>query len=66
MATDVQSWAISALGVEKLNTFEKDLAEKTIQFVEKHCYSQILYTNTQGEERKVSGVDSTKYSAIKL
>lgn len=56
-ATDVQCWGISALGIELLDTFETNLAEKMIEFVEDNCISEVVYTKPDGSKIKVRGVD---------
>ena len=57
VATDVQSWAISSLGVENLDKIEKGLAEETIRFVENNCLSEVDYELADGQVIKVIGVD---------
>jgi len=57
VATDIQSWGISALGVEGLDSFEPGLAEKMIAFVENNCVSEDLYTQPDGKMVKVRGAD---------
>jgi|GEM_PF-2549222 len=57
IATDIHSWGISALGIDLLNTFEPDLAEKMIAFIEKKCLSEITYTKPTGQKVKIKGVD---------
>ncbi len=57
IATDVQSWGISALGVDVLDTFEIGFAEKIIEFVEKNYLTEVLYVKLDGKKVKVMGVD---------
>ena len=57
VATDVQSWAISSLGVENLDKIEKGLAENIIHFVEENCLSEVGYELTDGRIIKIRGVD---------
>lgn len=57
VATDVQSWGISALGVDVLDSFEPGLAEKMIEFVENNCLSEVYFTKPGGEKLKVRGAD---------
>ena len=57
VATDVQSWGISALGLDVLDSFEPGLAEKMIEFVENNCLSEVYFTKPGGEKIKVRGAD---------
>jgi len=57
VATDVHSWAISALGPEILNKWQPDLAEKIIEFVEKNYLVEVKFVKPDGEIIKVKGVD---------
>ena len=41
VATDVQSWGVSALGREVLETFAPDAARALLAYVEKHCQVRI-------------------------
>ncbi|MDX9710041.1 MAG: hypothetical protein RBT64_10860 [Trichloromonas sp.] len=41
VATDVQSWGVSALGREVLGTFAPDAARAVLDYVEKHCQVSI-------------------------
>jgi len=61
IATDIHSWGVSALGADTLDTFESDLAEKMIEFVEKNCLSEVSYTKPNGQKIKVKGVDFIDY-----
>ncbi|RKY45196.1 MAG: hypothetical protein DRP81_04455, partial [Candidatus Omnitrophota bacterium] len=57
IATDVHSWAISALGPQVLNKWQPDLAEKVIKFVEENCLVEVKFIKPDGEIIKVKGVD---------
>lgn len=61
IATDIHSWGISALGVDVLDAFELDLAEKMAEFIEKNCLSEVPYTKPDGKKVKVRGVDFIDY-----
>lgn len=57
VATDVQSWGISALGLAGLEQFEKNAASKILRFVEKNCLNTVTFRKPDGKKAKVSGVD---------
>jgi len=57
VATDIQSWGVSALGVELLDSFEKGLAENMVRFVEKNCLSLVEYKTPDKGKIMVRGVD---------
>lgn len=57
VATDVQSWGISAIGVGQLDNFEPGLAEKMIAFAENNCLSEVTYNRSDGSVVRVTGVD---------
>ena len=57
VATDVQSWGISALGVEVLDEFEENAAEKVINFVESNCISEDIFKKPDGTTVKIKGAD---------
>ncbi len=57
VATDVHTWGISALGVEELNTFESEFAEKVVNFIEKNCLSEVSYVKPNKKVVRVRGVD---------
>jgi len=65
IAADVQSWGISALGVQVLNTFEKNAAELIVEFLEKNCVSKVKYKKPDGNEAEISGVDFTDKNRLK-
>jgi hypothetical protein len=65
VATDVQAWAISAIGVARLDTIEPGAAERMIRFVEEHCRSTVSYRSPQGRTVKVSGFDFVDHGALK-
>lgn len=57
VATDVQAWAISALGVARLGTIEPGAADHMIRFVEAHCQSTVSYRRPDGRRTMVKGFD---------
>jgi hypothetical protein len=57
IATDVQSWGVSALGLDALETFETGSAEKIIGFVEDHCVSEVPYQKPDGRMIRITGAD---------
>ncbi|PIZ85046.1 MAG: hypothetical protein COX96_00645, partial [Candidatus Omnitrophica bacterium CG_4_10_14_0_2_um_filter_44_9] len=57
VATDVQSWGISALGKDLLDTFDAEAAEKMIDFVEKNSLVTVDYVKPDGSKARVNGVD---------
>lgn len=65
VATDVHSWAISALGVEVLDDFERGLAEKMMEFIEENCQVIVSYVKPDGKKITVIGADFVDHKAIK-
>jgi len=65
IATDVHSWGISALGVDVLDMFELNLAEKIIKFVEKNCLVEVTFTKPTGEKVIVKGADFIDYKTAR-
>jgi hypothetical protein len=57
VATDVQSWGISALGVEVLDEFEDNAAKKIINFVENNCIAEDIFKKPDGTIVTVKGSD---------
>jgi len=57
IATDTNSWGISALGADVLDTFEPGSAERMIEFIEKNCLSEVFYTKPDGKRIQVKGAD---------
>ena len=57
IATDVQSWAISAIGVSGLERFESGAAEMIMAFVEKNCISEASFKKPDGQVVRITGVD---------
>ena len=57
VATDVQAWAISALGVARLDAIEPGAADHMTRFVEAHCRSTVSYRLPDGRRTKVIGFD---------
>lgn len=57
VASDVQSWAISALGIKVLDGFEMGLAEGIAKFVEENCLSNVEYISPDKNKIIVTGVD---------
>lgn len=56
-ATDVQSWAISAFGIDGLNAFAQDLAENLADLIELKALSQVTYTRQDSCKVNVRGID---------
>lgn len=61
MASDVQSWGVSALGFEKLNEIKEGLAENMLKAVEELCTATVSFEKLDGAMVNVSGVDFTDY-----
>lgn len=59
IATDVHSWAISALGPEVLDEFEEGFAQRILDFVQKNCVAVIEYDKPNGEKIIIQGADYT-------
>jgi hypothetical protein len=57
VATDVQAWAISALGVANLAAIEPGAADHMVRFVEAHCQSTVAYRLPDGRRVEVKGFD---------
>lgn len=57
VATDVQSWGVSALGLASLDEFEKNAAPKILHFVEKNCMATVPFRKPDGKKVRVTGVD---------
>ncbi|MBF0521911.1 MAG: AGE family epimerase/isomerase [Candidatus Omnitrophica bacterium] len=58
VASDVQSFGISALGVEELDFLETGLAEKMASFIENNCLSSVTYNKPEaGGNMLVRGID---------
>jgi len=57
VATDVQAWAISALGAAGLEDFAPGAAEAMVRFVEENCYATAPYRTPDGRTVVVGGFD---------
>lgn len=57
IATDVQSWGLSALGTELLDRFEIGAAQQMIAVVEECCVSKVITQKDNGEVVEIEGVD---------
>ncbi|MBU4318549.1 MAG: hypothetical protein KKF30_14910 [Proteobacteria bacterium] len=57
IATDVQSWGVSALGADTLEIFEAGAAEKIMGFVEENCVSEVPYQKPDGQRISITGAD---------
>jgi hypothetical protein len=66
LATDVQSWGVSALGLDLLDTFEPGSAEKILDFVEDHCVSEVSFQKPDGRMVRVIGADFIDRRQAKL
>jgi len=64
VATDVQSWGISALGVDGLNYIEPGAAERVVEFVEKNCLSESPFVVPDKNTVMIRGVDFTDKKRI--
>ncbi|MFP4472380.1 MAG: hypothetical protein ACLFPX_00725 [Candidatus Omnitrophota bacterium] len=56
-ATDVQSWALSALGQQRLEQLEPGLTERLLQIIQKNALNRLTFQNKNGVPVKISGVD---------
>ncbi|GAB6909164.1 exported hypothetical protein [Desulfosarcina cetonica] len=63
VASDVQAWGISALGLSRLDNIEKGAAEGMIRFVVAHCQSRVAYTRPDGITVQVVGIDFVDHGA---
>ncbi len=63
-ATDVYSWAISALGPQHLDTWEPDLAFDFIRHIEEQALITVEYTKPTQETVALKGVDFTDQSTV--
>lgn len=57
VASDIHSWALSALGSGILDTFEEGLAEKMADFLDNNCLSEVSFVKSDNTKIKVKGVD---------
>lgn len=64
VATDIQAWAISALGVARLNLIESGAAANIIRFVEENCQATVSYRLPDGRRTTVKGFDFTDRGAL--
>lgn len=59
VATDVQSWGVSALGLSLLDSFTNGLAVSMLAFAESNCVSETEFRMPGGRRVKLSGADFT-------
>lgn len=64
VATDVHAWAISSLGVARLDSIEPGAAERMIRFIEENCQSTVSYRLANGRTTKVKGFDFVDHGAL--
>jgi hypothetical protein len=64
VATDVQAWAISALGVARIAAIESGAADRMVRFVEQNCQSTVSYRLSNGRTVKVRGFDFVDQGAL--
>jgi hypothetical protein len=57
VATDVQSWAVSALGPTVLNQIEPGAGEKVLDFVDRRCIVTVPFQRIDGATVTVTGAD---------
>jgi hypothetical protein len=57
LAVDVHSWAISALGVVLLDSFERSFATKLVDIIETCCLTTARFLRSDGSTAEVRGVD---------
>lgn len=63
VATDIHAWAISALGVARLDEIEPGAADQMIRFVEENCRSTVSYRLPNGRTTMVKGFDFVDHGA---
>jgi hypothetical protein len=56
-ATDVQSWAISALGLNTLDKVKEGLALRLVETIEQKAVHTVSFTKADGKKVEVRGVD---------
>lgn len=59
VATDVQSWGVSAMGVAGLNAIAPGAAENLVAFVEEHCFVETSLMGAGKRLVSIRGVDFT-------
>jgi hypothetical protein len=64
VATDIHAWAISALGVARLDTMEPGATDRMIRFVEEKCQSTVSYRLPNGRRISVKGFDFVDHGAL--
>jgi hypothetical protein len=64
VATDIHAWAISALGVARLNKIEPEAADHIIRYVEENCEATVPYRLPDGRTAKVKGFDFVDHGAL--
>ncbi len=57
ISSDIQSWAVSALGVKVLDAFSPGLAEQMLWFIEKECLASVNYQPLNKDPVVLQGVD---------
>jgi hypothetical protein len=64
VATDIQAWAVSAMGVSQLDLIESGAAANMIHFVEENCQNTVPYRLPDGRRTTVRGFDFTDRGAL--
>jgi hypothetical protein len=64
VATDIHAWAISALGVARLDAMEPGATDRMIRFVEENCQSTVSYRLSSGRTITVKGFDFVDHGAL--
>ena len=64
VATDIHAWAISALGVARLDTMEPGATDRMIRFVEENCQATVPYHLPDGRRTTIKGFDFTDHGAL--
>jgi hypothetical protein len=57
VATDIHAWAVSALGVARIDAIEAGATDRMIRFIEEHCQSTVSYRLPDGRRIMVKGFD---------
>ncbi len=63
-ATDVQSWGVSALGIEVLDSFGRDAARKVLRFVEVNNLVRVTVAGPNNTKIQVEGVDFINHDYV--
>ncbi|OHB28749.1 MAG: hypothetical protein A2X84_06595 [Desulfuromonadaceae bacterium GWC2_58_13] len=64
VASDIQSWGVSALGIEVLDSFERDAAQKILRYVEANCLVRVTVRRSNNTEIRVEGVDFINHDFV--